>query len=48
MDHGGIVITGSQEPKTKERAIAAGAVAVFQKPVEHDHLLEIVRVVLGS
>lgn len=38
-----IVITGSEEPKTRERATAAGAVAFFQKPVEHDHLLKVVR-----
>jgi CheY-like chemotaxis protein len=43
-----IVITGSVEPKTKERATAAGAVAVFQKPVENEQLLEAVRATLGS
>jgi CheY-like chemotaxis protein len=43
-----IVITGSEEPKTRERATAAGAVAFFQKPLEHDHLLKVVRSTLGE
>ena len=43
-----IVITGSEEAKTKERATAAGAVAFFQKPIEHDYLLKVVRATLGD
>ena len=43
-----IVITGSEEPKTKERATAAGAVAFFQKPLEHDYLLRVIRATLGE
>lgn len=43
-----IVITGSEDPRTKERATAAGAVAFFQKPVEHDYLLKVVRATLGD
>jgi len=43
-----IVITGSEDPKTKERATAAGAVAFFQKPLEHDYLLKVVRATLGD
>jgi len=43
-----IVITGSEELKTKERATAAGAVAFFQKPLEHDYLLKVVRATLGD
>ena len=43
-----IVITGNEEPKAKERATAAGAVAFFQKPVEHDYLLKVVRATLGD
>lgn len=43
-----IIITGSEETKTKERATAAGAVAFFQKPVEHDYLLKVVRATLGD
>ena len=43
-----IVITGNEDPKTKERATAAGAVAFFQKPLEHDYLLKVVRATLGE
>lgn len=43
-----IVITGSEDPKTRERATAAGAVAFFQKPLEHDDLLKVVRATLGD
>jgi CheY-like chemotaxis protein len=43
-----IVITGSEDPKTKERATSAGAVAFFQKPLEHDYLLKVVRATLGE
>jgi len=43
-----IVITASEDPKTKERATAAGAVAFFQKPLEHDYLLKVVRAILGD
>ena len=43
-----IVITGNEELKTRERATAAGAVAFFQKPLEHDYLLKVVRATLGD
>jgi len=43
-----IIITGSEDPKTKERATGAGAVAFFQKPLEHDYLLKVVRATLGE
>jgi CheY-like chemotaxis protein len=43
-----IVITGSEDPKTKARATAAGAVAFFQKPLEHDYLLKVIRATLGE
>jgi len=43
-----IVITGSEDPKSKERATGAGAVAFFQKPLEHDHLLKVIRATLGE
>ena len=43
-----IVITGNEDPKTKERATAAGAVAFFQKPLEHDYLLKVIRSTLGE
>ena len=41
-----IIITGGEDPKTKERAVAAGAVAFFQKPIDHDDLLKVVRATL--
>lgn len=43
-----IIITGSEDPKTKERATQAGAVAFFQKPLEHDYLLKVIRATLGD
>ena len=43
-----IVITGSEDPKDKERATSTGAVAFFQKPLEHDYLLKVVRATLGD
>jgi len=43
-----IVITGSEDPKTRDRATASGAVAFFQKPIEHDDLLKVVRATLGD
>ena len=43
-----VVITGSEDPKTKERATTAGAVAYFQKPLEHDYLLKVIRATLGE
>ena len=43
-----IVITGDEDPKTRDRATASGAVAFFQKPIEHDDLLKVVRATLGD
>lgn len=43
-----IIITGSEDPKSKERATTEGAVAFFQKPIEHDYLLKVVRATLGD
>jgi CheY-like chemotaxis protein len=43
-----IIITGSEDPKSKERATQAGAVAFFQKPIEHDYLLKVIRATLGE
>jgi len=43
-----IIITGSEDPKSKERATQSGAVAYFQKPLEHDYLLKVVRATLGE
>jgi CheY-like chemotaxis protein len=43
-----IIITGSEDAKTKERANSSGAVAYFQKPLEHDQLLKVSRATLGD
>ena len=43
-----IVITGSEDPLDKQRATSTGAVAFFQKPLEHDYLLKVVRATLGD
>jgi len=43
-----IVITGSDDPAAKQRATNNGAVAFFQKPLEHDYLLKVIRATLGE
>ena len=43
-----IIITGSEDPLDKDRATNTGAVAFFQKPLEHDYLIKIVRATLGD
>ena len=43
-----IIITGGEDVKNKERAIASGAVAFFHKPINHDDLLKVVRSTLGA
>ena len=43
-----IVITGGEDAKFKERAVAGGAVAFFNKPLDHDDLLKVIRATLGS
>jgi CheY-like chemotaxis protein len=43
-----IVITGSEDPKSRDRATNSGAVAFFQKPIEHDNLLKVIRATLGD
>jgi twitching motility two-component system response regulator PilH len=43
-----IIITGSEDLKTKERANSSGAVAYLIKPLEHDQLLKVVRATLGD
>ena len=43
-----IVITGSDDPGAKQRATNTGAVAFFQKPLEHDYLLRVIRATLGE
>ena len=43
-----IVITGGDDVKNKERAMASGAVAFFHKPINHDDLLKVIRATLGA
>lgn len=43
-----IVITGSEDPTDRQRATHTGAVAFFQKPLEHDALLKVVRATVGD
>jgi CheY-like chemotaxis protein len=43
-----LVITGNEDPKTRERATQAGAVAFFPKPLDHDKLLKVIRETLGE
>jgi CheY-like chemotaxis protein len=43
-----IIITGGEDIKNKDRAMASGAVAFFQKPINHDDLLELIRATLGT
>lgn len=43
-----IIITGSEDPQSKARATQSGAVAYFQKPLEHDYLLKVIRATLGE
>jgi CheY-like chemotaxis protein len=43
-----IIITGGEDAKDKERAVASGAVAFFHKPIDHDDLLKVIRATLGG
>ena len=43
-----IVITGGDPVKYKDRALAAGAVSFFHKPIDNDELLAIVAHTLGK
>jgi len=43
-----IIITGSEDPKYKERAASSGAVAFFHKPIDHDDLLKVIRATIGE
>lgn len=42
-----IVITGGTGDKDKEKALAGGAVAFLQKPLNHDELIKLVQATLG-
>ena len=43
-----IVITGSEDEKTKERAKSLGATALFLKPLEHDDLVKTIHSTLAA
>ena len=43
-----IIITGSEDPKYKERAVSSGAAAFFHKPIDHGDLLKVIRSVLDG
>jgi len=43
-----IMITGSEQPQYREKALAAGAVALFEKPVNYAELRKAILQALGS
>jgi len=43
-----LFITGSDPAKFEQRALAAGAVAFFHKPIDHDDLLKVIRDLLSG
>jgi DNA-binding response OmpR family regulator len=43
-----VVITGGDPEKYKDRALAAGAVNFFHKPINNDELLTVIRQALAS
>jgi len=43
-----IIITGGEPEKLKARAIAAGAIGFFQKPINNDELLASIREAIGE
>jgi CheY-like chemotaxis protein len=43
-----IIITGGEASKYKDRSMAAGAVAFFQKPINNDELVAAIRKALGE
>jgi CheY-like chemotaxis protein len=43
-----IIITGTEDSKSKQRAVSCGAVAFFHKPIDHDDLLKVIRATLGG
>jgi two-component system nitrogen regulation response regulator NtrX len=42
-----VVITGLKTPRLRERVLAAGAAAFFEKPVEKAKVLEAIRILVG-
>jgi CheY-like chemotaxis protein len=43
-----IIITGGDPGQYKDRSLAAGAIAFFQKPLNNDELLETIRQTIGE
>ena len=43
-----IIITGGEDARNRDRAVAAGAVAYFHKPIDHDDLLKVIRGTLSG
>ena len=43
-----IIITGGEDAKNEERSLAAGAVAYFHKPIDHEDLLKVIRTTLAG
>ncbi len=43
-----MIITGAEPEKFKERAIAAGAIGFFQKPINNEELLASIRETIGE
>jgi CheY-like chemotaxis protein len=43
-----IIITGGDPEKLKERAMAAGAIGFFQKPINNDDLIASIRDTIGE
>jgi CheY-like chemotaxis protein len=42
-----VIISGSDDLNDRQRAVQMGAVAYFQKPLEHDQLLKVIHATLG-
>jgi len=43
-----VLITGSTEPGIRERALASGATGLFEKPIDHVRLLDLVQKALAG
>jgi CheY-like chemotaxis protein len=43
-----IFITSMESPKFRERAMSSGAIAFFQKPIDQDEMLSVIRQTIGD
>jgi CheY-like chemotaxis protein len=43
-----IIITGGQDASYRQRAVSGGALAFFNKPIDHDDLLKVIRGALSE